>query len=102
MDIEGNVISSTQTINGYFGSSLVAPGTGVVLNNEMDDFATKVEASNLFGAVAENNLIEAEKRPLSSMSPSIIFDANSIPKLVVEPFRNKNFNLCHANHFELH
>ena len=84
MDIEGNVISSTQTINGYFGSSLVAPGTGVVLNNEMDDFATKVGASNLFGAVGgKNNLIEPEKRPLSSMSPSIIFDTNSIPKLVV-------------------
>jgi gamma-glutamyltranspeptidase/glutathione hydrolase len=73
MDAEGHVVSSTQTINGYFGSSLVIPGTGIVLNNEMDDFSTKVGAINLFGAVGgENNLVEAEKRPLSSMSPTIV------------------------------
>ena len=80
MDSEGAVISSTQTINGYFGSSLVAPGTGVVLNNEMDDFATKIGASNLFGAIGgKNNLIQPHKRPLSSMSPTIIFDQNKKP-----------------------
>lgn len=73
MDINGNVVSSTQTINGWFGSGLVIPKTGIVLNNEMDDFATKVGASNLFGAVGgRNNLVEAEKRPLSSMSPTIV------------------------------
>ena len=73
MDSEGHVVSSTQTINGYFGSGLVIPGTGIVLNNEMDDFATKIGASNLFGAVGgRNNLVEAEKRPLSSMSPTIV------------------------------
>ncbi len=73
MDAEGHVVSSTQTINGYFGSSLVIPGTGIVLNNEMDDFATKVGAKNLFGAVGgKNNLVESEKRPLSSMSPTIV------------------------------
>ena len=67
-----------------FGSSVVAPGTGIVLNNEMDDFATKVGASNLFGAVGgKNNLIEPQKRPLSSMSPTIIFDKNFKPKMVV-------------------
>lgn len=73
MDINGNIVSSTQTINGWFGSGLVIPKTGIVLNNEMDDFATKVGASNLFGAVGgRNNLVEAEKRPLSSMSPTIV------------------------------
>ena len=51
MDKDGRVVSSTQTINGWFGSALVVPGTGIVLNNEMDDFATKVGASNLFGAI---------------------------------------------------
>ena len=51
MDNEGRVVSSTQTINGWFGSTFVIPGTGIVLNNEMDDFATKVGASNLFGAI---------------------------------------------------
>lgn len=73
MDINGNIVSSTQTINGYFGSGLVIPKTGIVLNNEMDDFATKVGAKNLFGAVGgRNNLVEPEKRPLSSMSPTIV------------------------------
>lgn len=73
MDKEGRVVSTTQTINGYFGSGLVIPGTGIVLNNEMDDFATKVGAKNLFGAVGgEKNLVESEKRPLSSMSPTIV------------------------------
>ena len=78
MDNEGRVVSSTQTINGWFGSTFVIPGTGIVLNNEMDDFATKVGASNLFGAIGgKNNLIEPKKRPLSSMSPTIVMDKKS-------------------------
>ena len=72
-DNKGNVVVSTQTINGWFGSGLVAAGTGIVLNNEMDDFATKVGASNLFGAIGgKNNLVAPMKRPLSSMSPTIV------------------------------
>ena len=72
-DNEGNVLTTTQTINGWFGSGVIAPGTGILLNNEMDDFAAQVGASNLFGAVGgENNLVEAQKRPLSSMSPTIV------------------------------
>lgn len=72
-DAEGNVISSTQTINGLFGAAVVARGTGIVLNNEMDDFASKIGASNLFGAVGgKKNLIAPKKRPLSSMSPTIV------------------------------
>lgn len=73
MDSEGNIITSTQTINGYYGSGLVADGTGIMLNNEMDDFATQVGASNLYGAIGgENNLIAPLKRPLSSMSPTLV------------------------------
>ncbi len=73
MDKEGNMVASTQTINGFMGSGLVIPKTGIILNNEMDDFATKVGAKNLFGAVGgENNLVESEKRPLSSMSPTLV------------------------------
>jgi gamma-glutamyltranspeptidase/glutathione hydrolase len=73
MDEEGNAIVSTQTINGYFGSAMVAEGTGIVLNNEMDDFAAKVGASNLFGAIGgKNNLIAPGKRPVSSMSPTLV------------------------------
>ena len=72
-DTEGNMVASTQTINGWFGSGVIAQGTGIILNNEMDDFAQKVGAQNLFGAVGgNNNLVEPKKRPLSSMSPTII------------------------------
>jgi gamma-glutamyltranspeptidase/glutathione hydrolase len=72
-DSSGAMIASTQTINGYFGSGLVAKGTGIVLNNEMDDFAAKVGATNLFGAMGgEKNLVAPKKTPLSSMSPTIV------------------------------
>ena len=77
MDDEGNVVVSTQTINGYLGSGLVVPGTGIVMNNEMDDFAAKVNAENLFGAIGgKNNLVHPKKRPLSSMSPTIVLKEN--------------------------
>ena len=72
-DAEGNLVASTQTINGWFGSGVIAKGTGIILNNEMDDFAQKVGAQNLFGAVGgQFNLVEPKKRPLSSMSPTIL------------------------------
>ena len=75
MDKEGNIVSSTQTINGWFGSAMVAGGTGIVMNNEMDDFASHVGGVNLFGAIGgKNNLVEPRKRPLSSMSPTIVYD----------------------------
>ena len=72
-DKDGNMVASTQTINGWFGSGVIAQGTGIILNNEMDDFAQKVGAQNLFGAVGgDKNLVQPKKRPLSSMSPTII------------------------------
>lgn len=75
-DSEGNVVTTTQTINGYFGSAVVVPGTGVLLNNEMNDFTTKPGASNIFGAVGgEKNQVEPQKRPLSSMSPTLVMTA---------------------------
>jgi gamma-glutamyltranspeptidase/glutathione hydrolase len=73
MTSNGDVVSSTQTINGGFGSLVVAKGTGILLNNEMDDFGLSVGASNMFGAIGgSKNLIQPLKRPLSSMSPTII------------------------------
>ena len=73
IDQKGFVVSSTQTINGFFGSALVAEGTGIVLNNEMDDFSAKPGAANLFGAIGSTkNEVRPEKRPLSSMSPTIV------------------------------
>jgi len=75
MDAHGNAVASTQTINGWFGAGIVVPGTGIVLNNEMDDFTTKVGAANLYGAIGgEPNRIEPQKRPLSSMSPTIVLE----------------------------
>jgi len=73
MDKLGNVVSSTQTINYWMGSGVVIPETGIVMNDEMDDFSKKAGDTNLFGAVgSKNNLVQAGKRPLSSMSPTII------------------------------
>lgn len=75
IDVDGNAIATTQTINGHLGSAVVLPGTGIVLNNEMDDFAAKTDAMNLFGAVGGvANRIEPGKTPLSSMSPTLVFD----------------------------
>ncbi len=82
-DIEGNMIASTQTINGFFGSGIVVEGTGIVLNNEMDDFAAQIGATNLYGAVGgKQNLAEPNKRPLSSMSPTLVLQ-NKQPILAV-------------------
>jgi gamma-glutamyltranspeptidase/glutathione hydrolase len=73
MDNEGNAVATTQTINGYMGASKVVPKTGIVLNNEMDDFSTQVGAQNLFGAVGGMaNSIAPKKTPLSSMTPTIV------------------------------
>lgn len=73
MDDQGNVVVSTQTINGWMGSGLVAAGTGVLFNNEMDDFSAKPGASNLFGAIGGTpNAIAPRKTPLSSMAPTIV------------------------------
>lgn len=73
VDGEGNAVSVTYTLNGNFGAAVVAPGTGFLLNNEMDDFAVKPGASNLFGLVqGEANAIQPGKRPLSSMTPTLI------------------------------
>src|SRR5690606_28812701 len=70
---QGMGVSSTQTINGFFGSGLVAENTGIVLNNEMDDFALSIGGGNLFGAYGgEKNFIKPFKTPLSSMSPTIV------------------------------
>jgi gamma-glutamyltranspeptidase/glutathione hydrolase len=66
-------VSCTATINTSFGSKVVIPGTGVFLNNEMDDFSTQPGTANFFGLVgAEANAIAPGKRPLSSMSPTIV------------------------------
>lgn len=73
VDAQGNRIAVTQSINLPFGSALMAPGTGVLLNDEMDDFAAAVDASNAYGLVGSvANSIAPGKRPLSSMTPSFV------------------------------
>jgi len=73
LDQHGNIASVTMSINFSFGSGIVAGETGILLNNEMDDFSAKPGSPNAYGLVgAEANAIAAEKRPLSSMSPTII------------------------------
>ena len=73
IDEEGNAVAVTYTINSYFGAGVVAPGTGFILNNEMDDFTAKVGVANQFGLKqGSTNIIEPGKRPLSSMSPTIV------------------------------
>jgi gamma-glutamyltranspeptidase / glutathione hydrolase len=72
-DSEGNWVAMTQTINLTFGSKVIVPGTGVMLNDEMDDFSAQPGAPNAFGLVgSENNAVEPGKRPLSSMTPTIV------------------------------
>lgn len=83
MDREGNVVVSTQTINGWFGSKLIPAGTGILLNNEMDDFSAKPGASNLFGAIGSKaNSVQPGKTPLSSMSPTIVLEGGK-PRLAL-------------------
>ncbi|BAI76002.1 gamma-glutamyltranspeptidase (plasmid) [Azospirillum sp. B510] len=72
-DSQGNVVSTTYTLNLNFGSGIVAAGTGILLNDEMDDFSAKPGVPNAFGLVGgEANAIQPYKRPLSSMSPTIV------------------------------
>jgi len=79
MDKDGNRVSATLSINYIFGSSFVAAGTGVLLNDEMDDFTTKVGAQNVFGLVGgEANSIAPGKRPVSSMTPTFLEMPNRI------------------------
>src|SRR5262249_8679827 len=73
VDSRGNAVSNTYTLNFSYGVGLVADGTGVLLNNELDDFTAAVGASNAYGLVGyEPNLPGPGKRPLSSMSPTIV------------------------------
>jgi gamma-glutamyltranspeptidase/glutathione hydrolase len=73
VDKDGNAVAVTYTLNDWFGARVTAAGTGVLLNNEMDDFTVKVGVPNLFGLVqGEANAIAPGKRPLSSMSPTIV------------------------------
>ena len=78
VDRWGNAVSNTYTLNFSYGSGILAEGTGVLLNNEMDDFSAKPGVANAYGLIGgDANAVEARKRPLSSMSPTIVFKPDS-------------------------
>ncbi|MCW5767438.1 MAG: gamma-glutamyltransferase [Phycisphaeraceae bacterium] len=78
IDGRGGAVACTETINTEFGSYLAVPGSGFCLNNQMDDFTTRLDRPNAYGLrQSEKNLPEPGKRPLSSMSPTIVLDADA-------------------------
>ncbi len=80
VDAEGNLVSNTYTINDLYGSRVTIKGTGVLMNDEMDDFAARPGRPNLFGLVqGERNKVEGGKRPLSSMTPTIVMTKDGKP-----------------------
>ena len=82
LDREGNWVSATLSINGLFGSGFVVPGTGILLNNEMDDFSAKPGVPNLYGLIgSEANAIAPGKRMLSSMAPTAVYHAGTLALL---------------------
>lgn len=84
VDAAGNVVSNTYTINDLYGSAVTAKGTGVLLNDEMDDFAARPGTPNLFGLIqGERNKVEGGKRPLSSMTPTIVLRKDGKPWFAV-------------------
>ncbi len=83
VDRFGNAVACTQSVNTRFGSKLLAPRTGIVLNNEMDDFAIHPDTGNVYGLIGNRaNSLEPKKRPLSSMSPTIILNGNRVELVV--------------------
>ncbi|MEX3899916.1 gamma-glutamyltransferase [Paraburkholderia sp. BR10954] len=92
VDRWGNAVSNTYTINGYFGSGVVAEGTGIVLNDEMDDFSAKPGVPNMFGVVGSDaNAISPKKRPLSSMTPTILTKDGKVSLVIGTPGGSRIF-----------
>ena len=86
VDAEGDAVANTYTLNLPYGSGLVADGTGVLLNNELDDFAAKRGAANYFGLLGgDANAPGPSKRPLSSMSPTIVFKDGKVELVTGSP-----------------
>lgn len=82
IDTEGNLVAITQTVNLPYGNGVVVPGTGFLLNNEMDDFSIKPGVPNAYGLVGEDaNAIAPGKRPLSSMTPSFLIGEKRVAVL---------------------
>jgi gamma-glutamyltranspeptidase/glutathione hydrolase len=86
VDSKGNAVAVTYTLNNSYGNGITVPGLGFLLNDEMDDFSAKPGSPNMFGMIgADANAIEPGKRPLSSMTPTIIIKANKLFMVVGAP-----------------
>lgn len=86
LDAAGNAVAVTYTLNGAFGAGVMAPGTGFLLNDEMDDFTTKPGTPNLFGLVqGAANAIAPGKRPLSSMAPTVVLHDDHVALVLGSP-----------------
>jgi gamma-glutamyltranspeptidase/glutathione hydrolase len=86
VDAQGNAVSLTYTLNDWFGARLTPAGTGILLNDEMDDFSSKPGVPNMFGLVeGTNNAIAPGKRPLSSMTPTIVLHDGKLAMVVGTP-----------------
>jgi gamma-glutamyltranspeptidase/glutathione hydrolase len=78
VDSEGNAVANTYTLNNSYGSAAVAKGTGIILNDEMDDFAAKPGTPNLYGLIqGQRNAVAPHKRPLSAMTPTFVLRKDS-------------------------
>ncbi|MBC8063900.1 MAG: gamma-glutamyltransferase [Chlorobia bacterium] len=86
VDREGNAVANTYTLNTGYGSKVIIPGTGVLMNNEMDDFTTQPGKPNVFGLIqSEKNIVEPGKRPLSSMTPTILVRDGKVAFVIGSP-----------------
>ena len=86
VDADGNAVSNTYTLNFLFGSGVVIEGTGIVMNDEMDDFTSKVGVPNGFGLIqGPNNSIAPHKRPLSAMTPTIVTKGGKVRLVLGSP-----------------
>ena len=86
VDRDGRAVAVTYTLNGWFGAQVVAAGTGIMMNDEMDDFATKPGAPNMFGLVGSKaNTVQPGKAPLSSMSPTILSRHGKVVMVIGSP-----------------
>jgi gamma-glutamyltranspeptidase/glutathione hydrolase len=92
IDRWGNAVSNTYTLNGWYGSGVVVEGAGFLLNDEMDDFSVKPGAPNQFGVVGgDANAIAPGKRPLSSMSPTILMKEGKVAMVLGTPGGSRIF-----------
>jgi gamma-glutamyltranspeptidase/glutathione hydrolase len=93
VDKWGNAASNTYTLNGWYGAGVVVAGAGFLLNDEMDDFSAKPNAPNQFGVVGGHaNSIQPGKRPLSSMSPSILMKDGKVAMVIGTPGGSRIFS----------